>query len=80
MTVEKKSAVPTELLDFLLANYQKPEALIEENRLLMQWTKLLVERALGAEMIQQPGAWKVRDGGQSCRKHAKRQEKEDAQG
>ncbi len=30
MTVEKKkSAVPTELLDSLLANYQKPEDLIE---------------------------------------------------
>lgn len=56
MTVEKKkSAVPTELLDSLLANYQKPEDLIGENGLLKQLTKLLVERALDAEMTQHLG-------------------------
>jgi putative transposase len=55
MTVEKKSAVPTELLDSLLANYQKPEGLIGENGLLKQLTKLLVERALDAEMTRHLG-------------------------
>ncbi len=40
MTVAKK-AVPKELLDSLLADYQKPEDLIGENGLLKQLTKLL---------------------------------------
>ncbi len=52
MTVGKK-AVPKELLDSLLADYRKPEDLIGENGLLKQLTKLLVEKALEAEM----GAW-----------------------
>jgi putative transposase len=56
MTVEKKkSAVPAALLDSLLVNYQKPEDLIGENGLLKQLTKLLVERALDAEMTQHLG-------------------------
>ncbi len=59
MAVEKKkSAVPTELLDSLLANYQKPEDLIGENGLLKQLTKLLVARALDAEMTQHLGQGK----------------------
>ena len=49
MTVGKK-AVPKELLDSLLADYRKPEDLIGENGLLKQLTKLLVEKALEAEM------------------------------
>lgn len=49
MTVERK-AVSKELLDGLLADYRKPEDLIGENGLLKQLTKLLVERALEAEM------------------------------
>jgi hypothetical protein len=48
MTVAKK-AVPKELLDSLLADYQKPEDLIGENGLLKQLTKLLVEKALEAK-------------------------------
>ena len=54
MTVAKK-AVPKELLDSLLADYQKPEDLIGENGLLKQLTKLLVEKALEAEMANHLG-------------------------
>ena len=38
------------LADSLLADHQKPEDLIGENGLLKQLTKMLVERALEAEM------------------------------
>jgi len=55
MTVEKKHAVSPELLDSLLANYRKPEDLIGEHGLLKQLTKLLVERALDAEMTEHLG-------------------------
>ena len=54
MTLEKK-AVTKELLDGLLADYRKPEDLIGENGLLKQLTKLLVERALQAEMGEHLG-------------------------
>ena len=54
MTVAKK-AVPKELLDSLLADYRKPEDLIGENGLLKQLTKLLVEKALDAEMTEHLG-------------------------
>ena len=54
MTVGKK-AVPKELLDSLLADYRKPEDLIGENGLLKQLTKLLVEKALEAEMANHLG-------------------------
>ena len=51
----KKHDVPEALLTSLLANYQKPEDLIGENGLLKQLTKLLVERALDAEMSNHLG-------------------------
>ena len=54
MTVAKK-AVPKELLDSLLADYRKPEDLIGEHGLLKQLTKLLVEKALEAEMAEHLG-------------------------
>jgi putative transposase len=54
MAVAKK-AVPKELLDSLLADYKKPEDLIGENGLLKQLTKLLVEKALEAEMADHLG-------------------------
>lgn len=54
MTVAKK-AVPKELLDSLLVDYRKPEDLIGENGLLKQLTKLLVEKALEAEMADHLG-------------------------
>lgn len=51
----KKHDVPEALLSSLLADYQKPEDLIGENGLLKQLTKLLVEKALDAEMAQHLG-------------------------
>ena len=54
MTVAKK-AVPKELLDILLADYRKPEDLIGANGLLKQLTKMLVEKALEAEMADHLG-------------------------
>ena len=51
----KKHAIPDELVTQLLGNYQKPEDLIGENGLLKQLTKLLVEKALDAEMAQHLG-------------------------
>jgi putative transposase len=51
----KKHAVPEELLAGLLADYKKPEDLIGENGLLKQLTKLLVERALDAELAEHLG-------------------------
>jgi len=42
-------------LSSLLANYKKPEDLIGENGLLKQLTKLLVERALDAELTEHLG-------------------------
>lgn len=50
-----KHDVPEALLAQLLANYQKPEDLIGENGLLKQLTKLLVEKALDAEMTAHLG-------------------------
>jgi len=50
MTLNTKKAVTKDLIDSLLADYRKPEDLIGENGLLKQLTKLLVERALDAEM------------------------------
>jgi putative transposase len=54
MTVAKKG-VPKELLGSLLADYRKPEDLIGENGLLKQLTKLLVEKALEAELSDHLG-------------------------
>jgi putative transposase len=61
MTVSKRTKRPqppaelVQLADSLLANYQKPEDLIGENGLLKQLTKMLVERALEAEMAEHLG-------------------------
>ena len=51
----KKHTIPDELVAQLLGNYQKPEDLIGENGLLKQLTKLLVEKALDAEMAHHLG-------------------------
>lgn len=51
----KKHDVPEELLAKLLADYKKPEDLIGENGLLNQLTKLLVEKALDAELTEHLG-------------------------
>ncbi|MDD5057198.1 MAG: IS256 family transposase [Sideroxydans sp.] len=51
MTVAQAApAIPADLIDSLMAGYQKPEDLIGENGLLKQITKAFVERALQAEM------------------------------
>ena len=57
MTTQTKAlkALPNDLIDELLAGYQKPEDLIGENGLLKQLTKVLVERALQAEMTENLG-------------------------
>lgn len=55
MSPRKKHDVPSDLLDSLLSNYSKPEDLIGENGLLKQLTKLLVEKALDAEMTEHLG-------------------------
>lgn len=52
---KKKHEIPEELLAGLLANYQKPEDLIGEEGLLKHLTKLVVERALEAEMTDHLG-------------------------
>ena len=55
--------VDKELIDKLLADYQKPEDIIGENGLLKQLTKALVERALQAELTTHLGYEKhSRDG------------------
>ncbi len=51
----KKHDIPEELLSGLLANYKKPEDLIGESGLLKQLTKLLVEKALDAELTEHLG-------------------------
>lgn len=53
MTVAK--AIPPDLIDSLLSDYKKPEDLIGEHGLLKQLTKILVERALEAEMAEHLG-------------------------
>lgn len=52
---ERKHDVLRELLDSLLANYKTPEDLLGEQGLLKQLTKLLVEKALDAEMTEHLG-------------------------
>jgi putative transposase len=54
MTVSKKP-LPSELIDELLANYQKPEDILGEQGLLKQLTKAILERALQAEMTEHLG-------------------------
>ena len=52
---KRKHEVSDELLSSLMANYKKPEDLIGENGLLKQLTKLLLEKALDAEMTEHGG-------------------------
>jgi thiol:disulfide interchange protein len=47
--------IDKDVLDKLIANYQKPEDLIGENGLLKQLTKALVERAMEAELTTHLG-------------------------
>src|SRR5438309_7091598 len=50
-----KRRIRKELLDELLANYEKPEDLTGPDGLLKQLTGALVERALGAELTEHLG-------------------------
>ncbi len=47
--------IDKDVLDKLLANYQKPEDIVGENGLLKQLTKALVERAMEAELTTHLG-------------------------
>jgi putative transposase len=47
--------IPDELIDVLLADYQKPDDLLGKNGILEQLTKRVVERALQAEMTHHLG-------------------------
>ena len=46
----KRKVAQPDLIDLLLADYQKPEDLIGENGILKMLTKAIVERALQAEL------------------------------
>ena len=50
-----KSTITPELLDQLLANYEKPEDLTGDDGLFKQLKKALIERALGAELTEHLG-------------------------
>src|SRR6202011_4935237 len=50
-----KSTITPELLDALLANYEKPEDLTGDSGLFKQLKKALIERALGAELTEHLG-------------------------
>jgi putative transposase len=49
------STTTPELLDQLLANYEKPEDLTGDDGLFRQLKKALIERALGAELTEHLG-------------------------
>jgi putative transposase len=51
----KRKVVQPDLIDLLLADYQKSEDLVGENRILKQLTKAIVERALQAELAAHLG-------------------------
>ena len=51
----KRKVAQPDLIDLLLADYQKPEDLIGENGILKQLTKRIVERALQAELAAHLG-------------------------
>jgi transposase-like protein len=48
-------AIPKEILDELLKDYQKPEDLLGQNGLLQQLSKALIERVLDTEMTHHLG-------------------------
>jgi putative transposase len=52
---ESNGLFSDELLDNLLANYQKPEDILGENGLIKQLTKAVIDRALKAEMTDHLG-------------------------
>src|SRR5207244_7244743 len=57
------TTITPELLDQLLANYEKPEDLTGEDGLFKRLKKALIERALGAELTEHLGYEKGDPGG-----------------
>jgi putative transposase len=55
MIMAEQKEIPDELIDALLANYEKPDDLLGKNGILEQLTKRVVERALAAEMTHHLG-------------------------
>lgn len=55
MKKDKNNGINTDVLDELIKDYKNPEDLIGENGLLKQLTKVLIERAMQAEMTHQLG-------------------------
>jgi putative transposase len=61
------TTITPELLDQLLANYEKPEDLTGDNGLFKQLMKALIERALGAELSEHLGYEKGDPAGRGSR-------------
>jgi hypothetical protein len=53
--VKNKQRIKRELLDELLKDYKSPEDILGEQGLLKQFTKSILERALGAELTRHLG-------------------------
>src|SRR5262249_42011542 len=70
------TTITPELLDQLLANYEKPEDLTGENGLFKQLKKALIERALGAELTEHLGYEKGDPAGRGLGKQPQRDELE----
>ncbi len=60
------STITPEVLDQLLANYEKPEDLIGDDGLFRQLKKALIEQALGAELTEHLGYEKGDPAGRGC--------------
>jgi len=52
---KKEPAIPAELLDQLLKDYEKPADLLGKDGILDQLKKAVMERALGAELTEHLG-------------------------
>jgi transposase-like protein len=71
------STITPELLDQLLANYEKPEDLTGEEGLFKQLKKALIERALGAELTEHLGYEKGDPAGRGQRQQPQRRKLQD---
>src|ERR1700745_1586748 len=71
------TTITPELLDQLLANYEKPEDLTGADGLFKQLKKALIERALGAELSDHLGYEKGDPAGRGSGKEPERAQRED---
>ena len=71
------TTITPELLDQLLANYEKPEDLTGEDGLFKQLKKALIERALGAELTRSSRLREGRSGRPRQRQQPQRHQRED---